>query len=396
MHISLGVKLNLMEIKTGTPVEGDDFFGREKELEYAWKRIEAGNNLIFPSPRRVGKTSFALKLLEMAKAEGWQTVSINLEKNTGEKAFIESFIDELKKSSTWEIVKEKGNKLFDLVKQIKPSYEYEGVKISLEWQLQKEDVYKQLANLLDHDKPMLIFMDEVTVLLSNIIKQEDGHANLTSLLHWLRALRIESKSKIRWILCSSVGIENFTHTHRISNTINDVSGYYLKSFDPETSKDMLQKLGDDNGLVLHAEIQEEIVRKLSFCLPYFLQIIFEKINYLHQVEQLILGVEIVETAYRALIEEDHFNTWDERISKQYGDLSSFAFVLLKHVCKEQGGSKRESLVNILAAQNTEEAENVVSNLLYMLKNDGYLMEENRLYQFRSPLLRDFWFNRFVK
>jgi uncharacterized protein len=32
----------------------------------------------------------------------------------------------------------------------------------------------------------------------------------------------------------------------------------------------------------------------------------------------------------------------------------------------------------------------------MLTNDGYLIEEDGLYQFRSPLLRDFWFNRFVK
>ena len=32
----------------------------------------------------------------------------------------------------------------------------------------------------------------------------------------------------------------------------------------------------------------------------------------------------------------------------------------------------------------------------MLQNDGYLMEERDLYHFRSPLLRDFWFNRFVK
>jgi len=26
-----------ISIKTGTPVEGDDFYGREKELDYAWK-----------------------------------------------------------------------------------------------------------------------------------------------------------------------------------------------------------------------------------------------------------------------------------------------------------------------------------------------------------------------
>jgi uncharacterized protein len=72
--------------------------------------------------------------------------------------------------------------------------------------------------------------------------------------------------------------------------------------------------------------------------------------------------------------------------------------LLKHICQENQGSRRENLINVLSAQsqNIEEAESAVTHLLYMLKNDGYLMEENNLYLFRSPLLRDFWFNRFAK
>ena len=32
----------------------------------------------------------------------------------------------------------------------------------------------------------------------------------------------------------------------------------------------------------------------------------------------------------------------------------------------------------------------------MLKNDGYIIEEELKYTFRSPLLRDFWYNRFSK
>jgi uncharacterized protein len=290
-----------MESRTGTPVEGDNFFGREKELAYAWKRIKSGNNLIFPSPRRVGKTSFALKLVEMAKEEDWQVISINLEKITSEKVFVETFIEELKKSSTWEFIIEKGSKLFEFVKQIKPTYEHEGMKVSLEWQSQKEDIYKRLGDLLNHEKPTLIFMDELTVLLSNIIKQEDGHRNVSSFLHWMRELRIKSGSKIRWIFCSSVGIENFTHTHRISATMNDMSDYFLKPFDDETSKAMLQKLGERDNLDLSIDIQNAIVKKLSFCLPYFLQIMFEKISYLSEVEELPLNTDIVEIAYKALI-----------------------------------------------------------------------------------------------
>ena len=125
---------------------------------------------------------------------------------------------------------------------------------------------------------------------------------------------------------------------------------------------------------------------------------FEKISYLFEVEELTLNAEIVEIAYKALINEKHFNTWVERIQEQYGNLSNQAFALLKHICQENQGSKRENLINVLSGQNQniEETESAVAHLLYMLKNDGYLMEENNLYLFRSPLLRDFWFNRFTK
>lgn len=385
-----------MESKTGTPVEGEDFFGREKELQYAWRRIKSGNNLILPSPRRVGKTSFALKILEIAKLEDWETISINLENNTSEVEFIETFVEKLKKLSAWSKIKVKGEKLLDTLKQFKPSYEQDGVKVSIEWQKNNINIYQQLNDLIDHEKPTLIFLDEFTVLLSRMIHQENGFESVTPFLHRMRDLRIKSGSKIRWIFCSSVGIENFTHTHKLSATMNDISDYFLKSFDNATSQQMLQKLGEGNNLRLTTDIQGKIIEKLSFCLPYFLQLMFEKINYLHEVENHPLTQEIVETAYNLLISEKHFNTWIERIDEQYGENNSHAFTILKHICQEQAGSKRQNLEHLIVHPDISNTEEIVSKLLYMLKNDGYLMEENDLYLFRSPLLRDFWFNRFVK
>ena len=47
-------------------------------------------------------------------------------------------------------------------------------------------------------------------------------------------------------------------------------------------------------------------------------------------------------------------------------------------------------------EDEDKAEAILSRLLYMLKNDGYLTENSALYLFRSPLLRDFWLKRFVR
>ncbi|MFM9825582.1 AAA-like domain-containing protein [Flavobacterium sp.] len=82
---------------TGSPVEGKDFFGREKEFEFALKHIQKGNSLILSAPRRVGKSSLAKKILEEAKNMGWNTLEINLEEIKSEEGFLKIFIKELEK-----------------------------------------------------------------------------------------------------------------------------------------------------------------------------------------------------------------------------------------------------------------------------------------------------------
>ena len=47
-----------LKLKIGSPVAGEDFFGRNAELRKAETLIE-DNNLMLAAPRRVGKTSFA-------------------------------------------------------------------------------------------------------------------------------------------------------------------------------------------------------------------------------------------------------------------------------------------------------------------------------------------------
>ena len=39
---------------------------------------------------------------------------------------------------------------------------------------------------------------------------------------------------------------------------------------------------------------------------------------------------------------------------------------------------------------------LLSKVLRMLENDGYIMKKEAVRVFRSPLLRDYWFNTFVQ
>jgi uncharacterized protein len=388
-----------MNSKTGSPVEGEDFYGREKELDFAWNHITKGNSLVLAAPRRVGKSSFAKKLLVNAQNVGWNTLEINLEEIKSEIGFVNLFVEKLQNQSWWEGFKAKSkSNIEQILSSIKPTIKYGDIETTVEWQNKKADIYEKLKQLLDHTEPTLIMIDEVTILLNCFLEdKENGLENVKFFLNWLRNFRQTTGTKIRWVFCSSIGIDNFTSQHNLSYAFNDVTSFPLGEFNEPTSIGLLKKLAESDDLDTTESIIESMLNAIGWKLPYFLQILHYKFNYLVKVDGDEINEETLEKAYKLLIEEKHLNTWEERL-KDYGMLEADARLKLTYICKSKSGTSRNSLVALINKKynDPEKAEGIVSKLLYMLKNDGYLVEEKGKYFFRSPLLRDFWFNRTVK
>jgi uncharacterized protein (UPF0305 family) len=385
---------------TGSPVEGNNFFGREKELEYVWKHIQKGNSIILSAPRRVGKSSLAKKIIKQANDIGWNTLEINLEEIKSEEGFLKVFIKELQKQDWWEKAKNTSSNLIEsLLSGIKLSGEVFGVKGSFEYQKEKEDSYDNLKKLLNHEEETLIMVDELTVLLNSFIESDpvNGKRNAEFFLNWLRSFRQVSGTKIHWIFCSSIGIDNFTSQHNLSHTFNDVDPYSIGAFKREKAKELLLELAKSDEIVLSEEIIDYKLDKLGWLLPYFIQILFFKFYHLVQVEDREIKTETVDEAYNLLISEKHLNTWEERL-QEYNELENYARELLKRLSNNKDGESRSVLFSFLNTKikNQEKTDSILSKLLYMLQNDGYLIEEELKYTFRSPLLRDFWYNRFSK
>ncbi|MGM9740765.1 MAG: hypothetical protein ACI3ZP_09200, partial [Candidatus Cryptobacteroides sp.] len=63
----------------GPPVTGANFYGRTSELEEALSLMEQGNSLLLASPRRVGKSSFSKKLIELSEDRGYRSVYLDLQ-----------------------------------------------------------------------------------------------------------------------------------------------------------------------------------------------------------------------------------------------------------------------------------------------------------------------------
>ncbi|MFT6319192.1 MAG: hypothetical protein ACJAT4_000109 [Granulosicoccus sp.] len=243
-------------------------------------------------------------------------------------------------------------------------------------------------------------IDELTILLNSFLEDDtdEGPQNVKFFLNWLRNFRQQSGSNIHWVFCSSVGIENFANLHGLNYTLNDVEPFPIGAFAPQKAKELFNALAQSENLEFPSELVDYTLEKISWHLPYFIQILFFNINQLITIYDHPISKETIDDAYNNLIEDKHLNTWDERL-KEYYLLEQNARLLLTGLSKAKEGESRALLLSRLSSKitDTDKADLTLSRLLNMLKNDGYLdITSEDKYVFRSPLLRDFWYNRFAR
>jgi len=81
----------------GKVARGEFFADREVESEELMADIASGQSVIIFSPRRYGKTSLILEVLDRARGEGFLAVYLDLFKVTSEEGFIATYAKELAK-----------------------------------------------------------------------------------------------------------------------------------------------------------------------------------------------------------------------------------------------------------------------------------------------------------
>ncbi len=382
--------------KIGPPVEGDDFFGREKEIRQANRLLDGGHSLLLSAPRRIGKSSFAKRLIDEKKGQNWKCVYIDLEETTTEEGFLRLVIEAFSKNRIWKQVVEGMSKGLSSVLEKIDKISLGPVELNLAKNEDRERLYKNLKDLVRHDENTFIVVDELTLFLSVLNKKEDGSEKVAFILNWLRSLRQVSKTKVQWLFCGSVGLRNFTAALNLGYTINDLMEFSLDELSRDEAAGLLLGLCKSEDVEMVDEVVEYTLNRLYWNIPYFIQIIFSKLveDYDGKITQ-----EDVDIAYRKLCSENFLTTWSERLV-EYREYEVPARQVLKLLSVRPAGMERESILNSLMTGQEPTKVGIVdytlSKVLEMLENDGYIIRKDTFRAFRSPLLRDYWFDRFVQ
>jgi len=131
----------------GKVVRGNSFADREAESKELMSDIASGLSVIIFSPRRYGKTSLILKVLDRARGEGFLAVYLDLFKVTAEEGFIAAYAKELAKVQTGGVRSVLRN-LRELLPRLVPKVVLKSEKIGVEVEFEF-DPRGEKAPLLD-------------------------------------------------------------------------------------------------------------------------------------------------------------------------------------------------------------------------------------------------------
>jgi hypothetical protein len=154
----------------GKVVRGKCFADREAEIAELRNDIASSQNVIVFSPRRYGKTSLILEVLDRVKAEGLLTCYIDLFKVTSQETFIAAYAREVARLQGGRI-QTMLKKIRDLLPRLVPKVVMKGEKVDLEVEFEFDpradkgplfdDLFEAVATMsLQTGKKAVVVFDE--------------------------------------------------------------------------------------------------------------------------------------------------------------------------------------------------------------------------------------------
>jgi hypothetical protein len=152
----------------GKVARGESFADRERELAELSSDILSGQNVIVFSPRRYGKTSLILEVLDRVRAQGALTLYLDLFKVVSEDDFVASYAREVARLLEGG-VRTVLNRIRSLLPRLVPkvTVKGEGIEVEFEFDLRGkrepllDDLFEAVATLAaERGKPAAVVFDE--------------------------------------------------------------------------------------------------------------------------------------------------------------------------------------------------------------------------------------------
>ncbi len=396
----------------GNWVEGDQFWDRVEDLALLTERIKDGANILLVAQRRMGKTSLMRELKRRLVEENENIcIFVDLEKAfDAADAIVELSVATREFDPVW---KKTTNVFSNTIKTFgsrieKVSVGELGVTLragmtAADWSIKGDQLMEVLAGF---EKPVLLLMDEVPILINRLLKGTDGKLThegrdkADSFMSWLRESCQKYQRSVQILLAGSIGLEPILRQANLSATLNSFSAFELKPWSDEVAEKCLTALAVEYEVKLNEGVTREIMRHLGCNIPHHVQMFFDRIyTQCKRRGNMVFKKEEVKPIYEREMLSTHGHAelmhYEERLKTVLGDEAfTFAVEMLTEAAIA-GRLERETMIELRRYQELPERdiEEVQGEILWVLEHDGYLQPTADGYKFVSNLVRDWWKRR---
>lgn len=420
-HIYLMIKTNLLATimleasmsdkilkqAHGNWVKGERFWNREVEIDLFIQRLKEGAHVLLVAQRRMGKTSLMHEVARRLEGE-MIPIFVDWQKSNGaEDALVEISKSLHKYKTLWDKTRDLFSNIFQSFKNNIEEVDLGEIGIKIrsgltagDWMIKGDQIFSILAS---SDKPVVLMLDEVPILVNRILKGDDNQitperrSNADQFMSWLRENSIRHQGKINIVISGSIGFEPVLHQANLSSTINNFTPFELRPWDDETAKSCLKALANGYHIALDDEVASAMVKRLSCNIPHHVQMYFSFIHdYCTRKKKDHITVEEVEDVYRTdmlgIRGHAELTHYEERLKMVLGsEAFPFALEILTEAAVT-GELHRDAIMQLHRFYDfsPRSFKDVAMEILKVLEHDGYLQPSDHGWVFVSNLIRDWW------
>lgn len=391
-----------MKPATGRWVSGDDFCGRETELGILETRAREGNHTLLTGQRRMGKTSIARELGRRLEGAGWTALFADVE----DAACAEDAIAEIARAaylvrSIVARVAAGMTRLFrENVEELgAPNFRVKfRARLSVgNWRRHGDSLIRACAK---HEQPVLLVIDELPILLTRMLREEDGARRVDDFLSWLRrALQgLEGGSPVV-ILSGSIGLMPLVARLGIPDRVNYLDPFRLGPWGRDESIACFERLAASGGLQVEDGVAGAVYDTLGIGIPHHVQSFFARLREAAEMRgrDRMTKADVGEAYRTGLLGpsgQSDLLHYETRLADALDDESyRIAMEILAEAAVQDvfGADARRALER---SPLVPDAPARVVAALDVLEHDGYLEPGADGYRFPSRLLKDWWATRF--
>ncbi len=393
-----------MKSSTGRWVNGANFFDREAELTLLESRVRDGNHVLLTGQRRMGKTSVTRELGRRLESQGWTFLFTDVE----DAICAEDVIAEIARAThpirpiSSRLIQDMRRWFEGNVDQISAhdfSVKFRAGLDAGSWRRHGDTLINTCA---EHDKPVLLVMDELPIFLKRLLRDEDGAKRVDQFLSWLRrALQTHCDGSLVIIVSGSIGLKPLVERLGLSDRINYLDPFRLGPWDRENSIECLEKLANAYDLAIEKDVGNAVYDALGIGIPHHVQSFFARLRDFAAIQKRapITVADVQEVYQNELLGPSGQNDlvhYETRLKEGLEDESfSIAMeILAEAATQEVFTSQSRKCLDALYSELVDDTRARITNVLDVLVHDGYLEPGADGYRFPSRLLKDWWSARF--